>query len=327
MRVEKVDIAKGIGIICIIISHCFISGTPLHKWLYSFHIPLFFYMSGLFYKERSTNELIKTRFNTLIKPYFFFAITSLSLYFFIGYFSHSINITTDDSINKWVGIFYANGYDKWMFNITLWFLPCLFFLENIYNLIYRKTPRRYVELIIVIVVLIGYQMSFYPYIYLPISADVAFVALLFYHMGNVTKKHTLSDNSFGLISFLVFLGISLFLIEYSELVNMSHREYGNLLMLYIQGVIGVCMVISLSNFIKKSSVLSFFGQNSLIILGTHTIIISLFMGLLPKIGINYSSEIGKTIQSFILCITVLPIVIFILNYKFSFFLGKEKKIN
>ncbi|MDN3608485.1 acyltransferase family protein [Vibrio ostreicida] len=324
MRIEKIDIVKGIGMLCIILSHCFISGTLLHKWLYSFHIPLFFFVSGLFYKQRSIKELTKTRFNTLIKPYFFFSLASLGLLILFSFISSSIVLSQQDLIDKSIGLFYANGYGEWMFNITLWFLPCLFVLESLYNAINRVALEKYVHIIVVVAVLLGYLVSKYSALKLPVSIDIAFVALGFYHFGCVAKDFILKSNSLGVVTFLITFTLSWYLISYSELVNMSHREYGELLELYIQGVIGTIMIISLSNIIAKSSLLSYIGRNSLVILGTHTVIISLFMGILPKIGISYSSDIEKSIQAFLLCTFTLPIVIFVLNNKFGYFLGKKE---
>ena len=40
------DVIKGIGIILMVIGHT--CGQPLYNWIYSFHMPLFFIISGLF---------------------------------------------------------------------------------------------------------------------------------------------------------------------------------------------------------------------------------------------------------------------------------------
>lgn len=41
-RIEWVDIAKGIGIICVVMGHIFQSQMLAHKIIYLFHMPLFF---------------------------------------------------------------------------------------------------------------------------------------------------------------------------------------------------------------------------------------------------------------------------------------------
>ena len=52
-RIEYLDIAKGIGMILVYIGHCRIPGdNPLFQWIYSFHMPLFFFISGLLFKRR-----------------------------------------------------------------------------------------------------------------------------------------------------------------------------------------------------------------------------------------------------------------------------------
>ncbi len=43
-RIEWVDIARGIGIILVILGHIGIG--KVGKFIYSFHIPLFFFLSG-----------------------------------------------------------------------------------------------------------------------------------------------------------------------------------------------------------------------------------------------------------------------------------------
>ena len=50
-RVGYIDIAKGIGIILVVMGHNdFALISPFaHKLIYSFHMPMFFFMSGLFW--------------------------------------------------------------------------------------------------------------------------------------------------------------------------------------------------------------------------------------------------------------------------------------
>ena len=50
-RIEWIDIAKGIGIILVVIGH--ISQIEvLNDIIYSFHMPLFFIISGYLYKRK-----------------------------------------------------------------------------------------------------------------------------------------------------------------------------------------------------------------------------------------------------------------------------------
>ena len=44
-RIDEIDIAKAVGIICVLIGHR--TGGALHNYVYLFHMPLFFILSGL----------------------------------------------------------------------------------------------------------------------------------------------------------------------------------------------------------------------------------------------------------------------------------------
>lgn len=45
----SIDIMKGIGICAVIAGHTFLN--TIHNLIYSFHMPLFFILSGYFYKR------------------------------------------------------------------------------------------------------------------------------------------------------------------------------------------------------------------------------------------------------------------------------------
>ena len=52
-RINYIDLAKGIAILCVIIGHTFSAydqGNILVQFIYSFHMPLFFILSGWFVK-------------------------------------------------------------------------------------------------------------------------------------------------------------------------------------------------------------------------------------------------------------------------------------
>ena len=48
-RVTWVDTAKGWGMLAIILSHV-MTGHPVSRWLYTFHVPLFFFLSGFLFR-------------------------------------------------------------------------------------------------------------------------------------------------------------------------------------------------------------------------------------------------------------------------------------
>ena len=57
-RIPWLDAVKGVGIICVILGHMTIPET-LRQFVFSFHMPLFFFVSGYLYHGRA-EDLIST---------------------------------------------------------------------------------------------------------------------------------------------------------------------------------------------------------------------------------------------------------------------------
>ena len=73
-RVEYIDIAKGIGITLVVMGHNdFALISPFaHKLIYSFHMPMFFFMSGMFFKPDIPFWMFaRQRFNRVLRPFLF----------------------------------------------------------------------------------------------------------------------------------------------------------------------------------------------------------------------------------------------------------------
>lgn len=73
-RLDYIDIAKGLGMLAIIWGHIMEVGTT-NIFVYAFHIPLFFFISGAVFqkdKYKSFKDFAKRRIKTLVIPYFIF---------------------------------------------------------------------------------------------------------------------------------------------------------------------------------------------------------------------------------------------------------------
>ena len=78
-RLPYVDVAKGFAIWLMILGH-FNVGDLLHTYIYSFHIPLFFFISGMFFRNNKPFfQNLESAVRGLLLPYFFFSIINLSI--------------------------------------------------------------------------------------------------------------------------------------------------------------------------------------------------------------------------------------------------------
>ncbi len=74
-RLQYVDIARGIAMICIILGHL---GNPaINRVVFTFHVPIFFFITGYFTStKRSLPKFTKNKIRTLLVPY---AISCLAI--------------------------------------------------------------------------------------------------------------------------------------------------------------------------------------------------------------------------------------------------------
>lgn len=56
LREEYMDVAKGIAILTVIMGHC-IHDCVIKKLIFSFHMPIFFLISGYFFHKKETNGM------------------------------------------------------------------------------------------------------------------------------------------------------------------------------------------------------------------------------------------------------------------------------
>lgn len=90
-RIRSIDIAKAIGIFLIVLGHVLKFGN-LRKFIYAFHVPLFFFLSGICFTQKDNKKFIVKKIKTIYIPYIIVSIISIAVYFFVGkYVSNNIN--------------------------------------------------------------------------------------------------------------------------------------------------------------------------------------------------------------------------------------------
>lgn len=73
-RINWIDTAKCIGIFFIVLGHILSTGV-LRRWIFAFHVPLFFFLSGVTFSQgKSIQQFIGKKFKTLIIPYYIYIV-------------------------------------------------------------------------------------------------------------------------------------------------------------------------------------------------------------------------------------------------------------
>ena len=303
-RIEAIDIEKAFGIVLMIMGHQFY-GDSFDKLIHGFHMPMFFIISGFLY--RSKNDFVmflKRKAQTLIVPYFFFAILHLLIFFVMR------GCSISESLDRLYHFFLFN-HEKLPICGAIWFLSSLFFAEIIYY--WLDKLNCWLKMICVICLAsAGFALS-YCSVRLPYCIDVSFVGVGLLWIGEClnklfVKKENLIKLSGKAKVWMGFLGalIASFLIFVNAGVNLRLATYGlPLLFLFNATLMTVSLFFIASIFPKDKFYfreLTFIGQNSIVYLGLNQFVLM----FLKKINLNDGvyNFICKLI-SLIVCLLIL----------------------
>ena len=326
-RIAWLDQLKGFGIILMIYGHNF---PVLEEYIYSFHMPLFFIIAGIFHPKNITVSTIKKRVRQILLPYFLWSFILFGFWLFIGRkFGESANL--DLSITKnFIGIFFAQGDINYMnWGIPMWFLPTIFLTFLLFGLILKIKNKFLQYSVLVMSIVLGFLIANFSKMYLLWSLDVALVSLFFYSFGFYAKDFIKSNKKKGVLSLLtlgvIHLAVSLFLLQK---IDMYRSTYGNEILFLLNSLVGFLFWGSLFKNFLLLKFLVFLGKNTIPILALQARALSfikLFLFLILGLSIFEFTEFEKVILTLGQLIILFPILIFINKY-IPILNGKNKKI-
>lgn len=322
-----IDILKGIGMLTVVANHSNF-GHMFSIFVSSFHMQLFFFISGLLFVsgKYSFKDFARKRIRGLLIPYVFFALLTIVFVVSINLFSKA-EVFEYKSI--FLGIIWSN---QGIFPITgaLWFLQALFIVECLYFVL-DKINIKYFHLItsllfaLFALILAKFELK------LPFSMDSAFGAFAFYGFGHyLSKKRAVFNrvtsfffkNFFSIIPFAFLMLVNCCFILLNGEVNPRIAEYSNFVLYYFNAGLAILILYSIS--IKLSQVskgfvtkyLSFVGVNSIVFLGMNQILIFSLYNL-SVIVFDFSSSIFKGTRNILIFVVSMALMTLIAKL-FSF---------
>ena len=171
-RVAWVDMAKGYGIILMLIGHLHVN--ELMVWIYSFHMPLFFFVSGyLFSVKTSFLDFTASKVRRMVIPYLFLYIPMLLADLWLAGTLSWGQIFEDLRLNL-----------VQQRHSALWFLGCLIAMHFLFYPIVRFVRNRMAGTIISLLLgLVGVLFWRNGINNLFWNFDIALVAAPFFYVG------------------------------------------------------------------------------------------------------------------------------------------------
>lgn len=279
----SIDMAKGIGMIAVIIGHMTVP-VKVTDFIFSFHMPLFFLINGYFFKEKSIKQCIWLKFKTLVIPYITTCIlVIISSVFWNVLKGQNIAFIVAECKMWTLAALYGSGtythFLKWDFHIigAIWFLLAMFWSDVIFNIL-LKIKGSYIWGLLLAA--IGYLTT--DIIWLPTSFQAGLTALLFIEIGHFAKKKNLLEK--GINNGWVLLAAAAFWTN--SIINGGHlymvgNHYENGILDVLGAVSATLLIIKFARFSTKrfprvTAPLVRYGKDSLIVLCFHLIELNTF---------------------------------------------------
>ncbi|WP_300351046.1 acyltransferase family protein [Clostridium sp.] len=282
-RLDYLDIAKGILIISVVLCH-----SPFDKawYLYWFHMPAFFIISGMLYREGLS---IKEQALKFFIPYLIFSLIDIGFNYAM-YFHGSFGVRGFfHELEKYL----YGGKATWG---VFWFIPVMFVTKILFDKLNSKLKPKTLALVCILSYILAhvYSMNFIPehveeitrnnYVFW--NLDNVLITLPYYAIGYyITKKniqkifHSTKTIIISAVAIVILCIINIDQGVYYYL-NIKYSLYQNPVFDLLMPVAITVFILSLSSKIsnlKYKKLFTIIGSNSLVIMYLHKPIATLFM--------------------------------------------------
>lgn len=281
-REQWVDIAKGIGLYFVVLGHLVTYGSKTFTWIFSFHMPLFFFLSGYVcrYEENSFSwkKTLKKNVKSLLLPFAIFLVIGGIVTGTLPCWKYTVD---------WRGaitqIFWLAQPENLHVG-QIWFLVCLFISYLLFFAFLRITRNGTVWVKIIVAILLAYigiyirMWANVPrYVRLPWKIDVAFTAVIFLLGGYYCKRlKIISDmkrDQYGLGVIFFAMVCYLIAVKGENCINLCECAYGNPVRFYLAAASGILMCCCIGKLLagyKIGDLFAFYGRNSLVMFSLHS---------------------------------------------------------
>ena len=318
-RIEFLDLAKGICIVLVVVYHLtayYGFHMPAADFFKAFRMPLYFFLSGLFFKTYSGFfDFLKRKVNKLLIPFLFWYLLCSVCITLIIYHVGGIVLENTGYTTLLKGLVAFIFYENFS-NSAIWFLLCLFEVNIIFYIVLLLAERYFKTNVISICIIslfcgcLGVALGLL-HVNLPMYIDSSMTALPFFVFGYIVNQYTpiISPNKFD--KFNIPIAIAMFLVVYclAGHYSLKFNRFDSIrtaILIYPCGFLGTMGVVLVAKALKRIPIISLWGRYSIMLLVTHKMLYQLFAPIGPIIGAtiqwSYVINLILTFSSYFLLI-------------------------
>ena len=247
------------------------------KWIFSFHMPLFFFVSGYLHKSDFGINYLLRKMDSLLVPYFIWSM-----------FIWVVNSNWGRQyMGELMDIPLGNGY-----GIT-WFLSCLFLVDIAGAFMVRRFGKQLVPMFVACVccVLVGVIAGHCNAIRCVARLNVVLLAIGFWIVGWCFQKYKLFESCAAHAKWVAPLMLLVGLMyTLNSKVDMRTGNLGNPLIAY---PVAVAWILLLAHIVRRIcsgiAILDFIGCNSLLFMVIHWILPTIITAMFGAFKIDIAS--------------------------------------
>lgn len=267
-----------------LLGHNALANEQAFDFIYSFHMALFFILSGYFASSKPVKlpAYLKKNVKGILLPYVVFYLLTLPFGLFVIWahpYNHPYNGFGEFILKPLIGMFtvettpfafHTNG-PSWFF-VALFFVKLIFYIPKCFQCSLKSLALTTAICLVTFMAVKSTAITLYA------RMDVALMAFPLYvfgyilnryiHWGTVIKNARLMQ--FSIIAIILFV-LCYFMGIYNGHVEFSAASYGNsLALMYMTAIIGTLAVFCLSHVICNNKQISTLGKGTAVILGLHS---------------------------------------------------------
>lgn len=287
-RIPWIDTAKGIAMILVILGHT-IEEPVLRGTIYSFHMPLFFILSGMTYTYATTGKKFLANGKKSLKRLLVPALLISLVYKTLQILTVPIVFLSWQEFWQYIieqakSIFWASCVDiptenGVIFAIGLpWFLFALFFGRCLVDILQIRYPDKIVAPFLVLLT----SALIMSGVWLPLSLDLAGIIALFIYIGKCLKEadltaHPVRNAGISFVLWAATLSIAPLegILEGRQYFELAYRRFPQYPLCFITAVSGAVFFLYVCMLLVKckpiAAVFCYIGRYSMVIYLIHTL--------------------------------------------------------
>ena len=296
-RIAYIDFMKCLCIMLIVmyhIDHDFFNylAPNLNNALQAFRLPMYYFISGIFFKlYEGFADFTRRKVNNILVPFVFFIVLNFAMKCVEALLRLVIGADPIE-VNPVILVepFYLR---TWLWTTPLWFLLSLFWVNILFYAIHRYVKPLWALLLVTAALSVaGYALAANK-VQLPLMMDTSLVALPYFVLGwGIHRMGALQPSRWDRWGVLVLAVALVPIYLFSDFLNLHYQVLPHYWKLYFFPFLAILALFWACKPIKRVPLMCHYGRYSLIILGTHPLFflpirfVLMYYGLEPSVTLT-----------------------------------------